>query len=734
MCRIFRWQVGLGKTGKFAGTRVTRFFRSGSTIELKFTSRCLFTTPHGLPLLIRANTEQLDQLLDELEDLARSELSSSQFLAVLLQRLRSTVSATLAAVMLPAGGEQWWPLASSGQSPHAAEVERAIAHRLVQTEAEKRSSLAGSQADEAWLAVPLRPKSFEKGYLLITHTADIPQSAVAGLVEVLAAFAEVLQVRQLSDLEGFMDKTWDQVQGLCLQLSQAPSHEQAAAWLVNGLARSLDAARVSVLNGTVRSTPRVLSVSGIAKFNASADAIRGLQAIAAELQRTAKPLLRQQTSPSAARSESILVEHPSTAPESLQTDESLSAIASDGCFANLLGLRLAAHTAATSATSAQAVRGPEAPAIWLIIEYQTHADMVRSLTRLPHVLPAVAVAWDQQLRWLRLPKLARSSAFSAIPRLQLLLRRLTWPLLIALLLLMVWALQQPYPLTVEAEGVYEPVVSRAIYAADDGFVAELLVQGGTNVSSGDPLVRLRSPALELRMEQASGELRGVIEETSGIRIAINQLDLEASEALNNQSRLASKIVELETKHEYLQRQIDMLQTQHDSLLLRSPIDGIVVAKDLQRHLTGRPVRRGDALFSIVDLAGPWQIRVQVADRDSEYLRAHYVSHQSAELPEAGNSLLRTSNSALAFTLTSNPAERWAAKLRWIAEQVENRDGQGCFVEVRADVGSDERCGAHAGAGVHAFFSCGDQPLWFVWSRPLVEAAQRKLWFRNPTDE
>lgn len=684
--------------------------------------------------MIRASTEQLDQLLDELEDLARSDLPSSQFLAVLLQRLSSTISAQLAAVMLPADGEQWWPLASSGQSPQAPQVERAIANQLAQAEANNHRSLAGRQAGEAWLAVPLRPGNFDKGYLLVTHTTDIPQSAVDGLVEVLAAFAEVLQVRQHRELEGFMDKTWDQVQGLCLQLSQAPSHEQAAAWLVNGLARSLDAARVSVLNSAPRSTPRVQAVSGIPKFSAASDSIRGLQATAAELKRSGKPLLRQQPSQSAATSEAMPGGEPTTATESLPTSESLPAIAADGCFANLLGLRLAAHASATSTASPQAVHGPQDPAHWLIIEYQTHTDMVRSLARLPHVLPAVAVAWEQQLRWLRLPKLARSLAFGAIPSLRLRLRRLTWPLLIALLLLIVWALQLPYPLTVEAEGAYEPVVSRAIYAADDGFVAELLVEDGTTVASGDPLVRVRSPALELRIEQATGELRGVIEETSGIRIAINQLDPEASEALNNQSRLASKIIELETKHEYLQRQIDMLQTQHDRLLLRSPIDGTVVAKDLQRHLTGRPVRRGDALFSIVDLAGPWQIRVHVADRDSDYLRTYYGSHQSLEHSEAAASPLRTTNSTLAFTLISNPAERWSAKIRSIAEQVENRHGQGCYVEVRADVASDQRIGAHAGAGVHAFFTCGSQPLWFVWSRPLVEAVQRKLWFRNLTDE
>ena len=328
----------------------------------------------------------------------------------------------------------------------------------------------------------------------------------------------------------------------------------------------------------------------------------------------------------------------------------------------------------------------------------------------------------------------RNFAFGPIPALQSGIRWLTWPLLIAALLLMAWALRLPYPLTIEAEGSYEPVISRAIYAADDGFVEELLVEDGEAVAAGDPLVRLRAPTLELRIEQVSGELRGVAEESSGIRIAINQLDPDAAEALSNQSRLASKIIELETKHEYLERQLEMLHTQRESLLLRAPIDGTVVARDLQRHLAARPVRRGDTLFSIVDLAGPWQIRVQVADRDAGYLRAHYASYPTADVADAAASARRTSDSSITFTLTSKPAERWSAQVRQIAEHVENRHGQGCYVDVRADVDAGQQAGTHAGAGVHAFFGCGSQPVWFVWSRPLLEAAQRKFWFRNPTHE
>lgn len=689
-----------------------------------------------------ATTEQLDQLLDELEELARSDVASSQFLAVVLEQLRATVFADFACVMLPADSHQWWSLASSGQSANSAPVERAVQDLLAHSGADKLASLSGSQADTGWLAVPLRPRSFLRGYLLVTHAVAIAETAVEGLLEVLAAFAEVIQVRQQQELEGFVDTTWDQVQGLCLQLSHAPSYDLAAAWLVGGLERSLGAARVSLLKSWPHSAPRVQAISGVPKFNATADAIGGLQAIAAELQRSGKPLLRQSgQSPAPSPGQPAQAPSPSDAAQPASgpgpIGELPTAIADDGCFTNLLGLRLAAHASSVAPTAAAtSKRSPAStgPANWLIIEFPTQAELIRGLGLLPQVLPAVAVAWEQQLRWLRLPTLVRKFAGGTAPVLQSSLRSLTWPLLLVVACLLVWALSLPYPLIIEADGSYEPVVSRAIYAADDGFVDELLVEDGRLVAEGEPLVQLRSPDLELRIEQVTGELRGNGEETSGVRIAINQLDLDSAEALSNQSRLASKIVELETKREYLQRQLEMLQSQRERLLLRSPISGTVVAKDLQRHLTARPVRRGDALFSVVDLAGPWQVRVQVADRDADYLRAHYASSQPTQDRHAGADSESPANSDVSFILTSSPAERWSAKVRSIAEQVENRHGQGCTVEVRAAVDSAQHLAAHAGAGVHAFFACGKQPLWFAWSRPMVEAVQRKLWFRNPSRE
>ncbi|MEO8269018.1 MAG: HlyD family efflux transporter periplasmic adaptor subunit [Aureliella sp.] len=679
--------------------------------------------------MFTASTENLDQLLDQLDALARSDMPSGQFLAALVERLQLTMAAQSAKVMLLADSDQWLPLAGSGQSPHSAEIEQAIARQLLQSAPHHRTSLAGACHGETWIAVPLRPADFRNGYLLVTIGSIVPDHALDGLIELQAAFAEVICVRQQQELETFLESTWQQVQGLCLLIASAPTQDNAATLLVGGLARSLNAARVSLLSARTFSPPLVQAVSGVPKVIASAGAVQALQSIGRELQRSSKPYLRQQTS------------------GRTTTGESLSKISDDGCFANLIGLRFAARATTDIATkNLSDSRVYALPPSWLVIEYESHAEMIHSAAGLPHVLPTLAVAWEQQSRWLRIPKLARMFAFGRASALRASLRLIKWPILLGVLALAIWIMLQPYPLVIEAEGAFEPATSRAIYAADDGLVEGLLVDDGELVRDQQPLVQLRSPTLELRIEQVTGELRSVAEESSGIRIAINQLDPDSLDVLNNQSRLAGKIAELETKQSGLEQQLELLKKQRENLLLRASIDGTIVAKDLKRHLAGRPVRRGEPLFSIVDQAGLWQVRVQVADRDAGYLRTHYapdakllqpVTEQKEGTPELPSDTVSTaddSRSTIDFALASNPAERWPAQLTWISDHVENVHGEGCFVEVRAGVESSERIGAHAGAGVHAYFTCGTQPLWFVWSRPLVEAIERKFWFRNIYDE
>ncbi len=754
---VLQLQVRLVKPGKLAKRSAGLFFRPGSTIGLK-SSPSLVT---GISRLSAPTIDNLDKLLDELEGLARTDQNGPHFFNRLLEHARQTLSAQSATLLIPTNDEQWLPLASSGPCPPNVVGEVSARLQLAAVAGSRGSSngvglqlpetLTGTCDQATWLASPLQPNNFSKGCLLVVIPQQIPTHAQSGLGQVLQAFAEIVAARQQMELESFLDVTWDQVQGLCRQLMSAENREQSANLLVNGLVRLLGTARVSVFAASplgrlpgVRSLapPRLLAISGAPHAKLASHSVTALQRVAADVSLTGRPVLRQRSADATIAE----VQHANAAVGGAHSHDSPS-LNSDGVFANLIAVQLTplqqgargSQPAATLETSSarqqepQSTRGRSPSASLLVIEYRSQAELMTSAGLLRQSLPTVAMAWEQQLRWLRLPRLLRTFGLAPLQFILALTPLVKWGMLAVLLALAVWGLQQPQTLVIEAEGTYEPANSRAVYASDDGFIEELLIDDGVRVTEGQPLVQLRSSTLELRHEQLTGEMRTVVEEASGIRIAINQLDADDPDALNQQSRLAGKIAELDTKQASLQQQLEMLQQQRARLLLTAPIAGSVVAKDLQRQLAGRPVRRGEALFTIVDQAGPWQVRLQVADRDSGYLLAYYAEPSIDTSPNPSMGSGQSSSSAVAHTISfafaSQPVERYTAGVTWISDEVENRHGEGCFVEVRAKVDTRLEI-AHAGAGVHAFFPCGQQPLWFVWCRPLVETVQRSVWFRS----
>ncbi len=658
--------------------------------------------------------DQLDKLLDELEDLARSNLPSSRFFVTVAERLQLTMAAKSVAILLPASGGDWLPIARCGDVSHLVQADlskRASAHEALTSDA-----LMGCAGDETWFATPLRPRNFAKGCLLASTDGAVPKHAVAGLLELLAAFAEVVAMRQQAELESFLDDSWDNTQTLCHQINNSKSYAEATTLLASGLARTLGATRVTVMSTRWLGAPQIDAISSVPQVNSRTAVVQALQTVGHEIVRSGKPVLREQ-------------------PYLRDTQgQLLPEITADGTFANLIGVRLS-NTMGNTHNSAQS------GSTLLTIEYQSYSEMVRWATKLSHLLPTVATAWEQHLRWMRLPGIVRLWMLGPLHALRSALPLVKWGLLVLVISLAAWVLGRPYPLVIEAEGSYEPVTSRAIYATDDGFVDKLLVDDGARVTSGQPLVQLRSPTLELRIEQTEGAARAVDEEAGGIRIAINQLTGDAPEVLSNQSRLAGKIAELEIRKNSLLQQLQLLHEQRARLLLLAPIDGSIVAKDLHRNLAARPVRRGDSLFNIVDQSGPWQVRVQVADRDAGYLLQHFTAADSRGSTEsAGPASPRQADtqtqlqSTVEYCMASDPDERFAAQVAWIADHVENRHGEGCTLEVRATVGPSSTIHAHAGAGVHVFFECGQQPLWFVWCRPVVEAVQRRMWFSSPGED
>lgn len=131
----------------------------------------------------------------------------------------------------------------------------------------------------------------------------------------------------------------------------------------------------------------------------------------------------------------------------------------------------------------------------------------------------------------------------------------------------------PWPYHTYSPGMLQTPESARVVAGDDGYVEEFLVESGQAVHRGDPLVRLTSPELQLKITAAEARLRqtrgqeNAALEKGGANLRVVRRRREAAEA-----ELA-----------------DLLLSKKD-LVARAPLDGIWVAPragDLYGDLTAR---------------------------------------------------------------------------------------------------------------------------------------------------
>ncbi len=146
----------------------------------------------------------------------------------------------------------------------------------------------------------------------------------------------------------------------------------------------------------------------------------------------------------------------------------------------------------------------------------------------------------------------------------------------------------PAPDRRKADGVIESLAQTGVFVSTPGFVAEAHVGPGDVVAAGDPIITLRDPEIETRLEAARHSLREV-----GAR---------EQALLASQPHYAHIVFDY---YQVLRQQYEYLVDRNEKLVIRAPQAGVVAAAD-PRQLVGAYLREGDAICEIVD---PQQVRV-----------------------------------------------------------------------------------------------------------------------------
>ena len=624
-----------------------------------------------------SNLETTDWVLGQLEAIARNADPQNQFYPRLTQSLLPLLNADCVLLAIELESKPL-VLFSSGNSPDPVSLQAAL--QLAFAQQPSSGSLAPNPIDptslpphralsDPWISVRFPKNNPSKPLAILARFANLPgHEQLSGAENLLDALAEIAELREVYVENHRAVGLWKQAIVRSEDLTNAQSHPQLNRGVVEALRELLQADRVSLFQKDHRAAS-MIACSGAASIDSNSTTVQELEKSVLGLFQNNEPKLWN------------AADHQPQSPR--------------------YRLLLPWPSNSDSLTHG------------LLVEWSDPQATIDRVQRASNLLPMINQAWQNQHRWLCLPPQARAQAIGKSAS-QVAAGRFPKRLAgLALLASLVGLAMIPYPFYIQSQAYLEPTTQQFIHATADSFIEELLVGEGQSVQSHQPLVRLRAPNLELQIEELTGQILALVEKKNGLRVAVNQLSVNSSD-LANQTRLSAELRLIEIQEKHAQEKLAFLEKQREELLLQSPIKGMVVGGDLSRELSDRPLRRGDALFRVADLQGPWHLKLLVADRDGRYVQQALLNGPID----------------IDWGLENSTGRGLKAKLISMRPEVDQRPNQGPCRSATASIDESQLKQPAIGAVAYARIPCGKQPLWFIWSRPLVEFLQKRFWFNS----
>lgn len=292
---------------------------------------------------------------------------------------------------------------------------------------------------------------------------------------------------------------------------------------------------------------------------------------------------------------------------------------------------------------------------------------------------------------------------------------------------------------VVADGKLLPQTRANIFAAVDGRIYEVKVKEGQTVAQDEVVALQRSSLLEDQRAKLIGEIASNSQALRAADIKLGSLD-RARTPHGDRLDAISEVTLLNTKARSLQDQLRLLEEQESRLNLTSPIDGMVVTRDVQKLLRDRPVTTGTKVIEIADPSKDWELEIKVP----EAKMGHVIPQLHELLAKDPNAQLEVS-----FILATNPdsEDQLIGRIVKISPSAENEGESGNAVPMTvafdqkelAKLGDSNQTSEAAidqikqnlkvGADVKVKINCGRKPIGYVWFHEIWEFIQSRILFR-----
>lgn len=274
------------------------------------------------------------------------------------------------------------------------------------------------------------------------------------------------------------------------------------------------------------------------------------------------------------------------------------------------------------------------------------------------------------------------------------------------------AIVVPADLNIDAKGTIQPASLQHLYAPANGEVVRILASHQQEVRPGDVMIEIRSRETELRKEELLTQRATTQEKLRGIEVARLRDRKPSTAEPINLSELSANERELREVLHSQDEQLAILNEILASLQIKSPIRGQVISWDPSESLEGRPVQMGQKLISVADDDGIGKLQLRVLDADSRH-----VIRAAEQLGVPVN---------VTFSIASDPGIRHSAVVDQIGSAVETTNADGPTLRVGATVAASEMLNARPGATVAAKIHCGRASIGYVWTRRLLEYLQLRF--------
>ena len=268
-------------------------------------------------------------------------------------------------------------------------------------------------------------------------------------------------------------------------------------------------------------------------------------------------------------------------------------------------------------------------------------------------------------------------------------------------------------------GALEPSEKANVFTKVDGEVLPFTVRHGDHVQAGDFLLEIQNTDLEIKKKEVLGRLRAIRERHESLKMLLNNQSQEMSPT--ERDRGYSELASLEVQFANEQERGALLEKQREDLKVYAPISGEIVTWNIEQTLRDRPVAKGQVLMEIANPESIWILELQVPEKRT----GHILEYQKKIQDEDPNAQLDVK-----FVLASETGTTHYGKVISIHKRAEVRGEKGNSVLIKVALDDREALPHYLRPGIEvsAKIYCGKAPVGYVFIHEAIAYVQRTILF------